>query len=371
VSHASRLPEEDPERKREAATPPAPPRRTDSTASILALQQGIGNHAVARMLARDPDPPPTATATTGSGTASASTKTDEEQFDDAVAADDWAKAAELLQKLPKPAHKALALSAGQMLELGKALSVDQLRLLQDAALRESATLGWSGTFLRVGIRAALKLKGVKDSAAGAQFGTLDWKILERVSAPAKGGQYAYKIEITYLPDTAAVDADEVGFIQTVRLVDTKTGANKDPREEFQNRQTGDSTNIDRLPGKELGWYGMTDTGGGGGTLTTWKKGDPTKPAYMMDRPTWNQPNTTWSFETAVVCKSGPDAGKVYATMTWGFTVDDDNKLTEMDIVALNKPSPGFTAAVDMWNQQAAGPEAKRNAPGQKPLPELK
>ena len=84
-----------------------------------------------------------------------------------------------------------------------------------------------------------------------------------------------------------VDADEIAFIQTVRLVDTATGANKDPEETNKKRQTGTATSVDRLGGREQGWYGMTDAGGGGSTLRTWTKADPTKPAFLMDRPSWN------------------------------------------------------------------------------------
>ena len=92
---------------------------------------------------------------------------------------------------------------------------------------------------------------------------------------------------------------------------------------------------------------------------------------MMDRPSWSVPNTSWEFETSVVCRAGTDAGKVYATVTWGFSVDADLKIVELGRVVTNKQSAEFTKAVDQWNTQAAGPEADRNAPGQKSLPALK
>ena len=303
-----------------------------------------------------------ATARNGPTAAPAAPKTDEQLFDDAVKASDWAKAAELIVKLAKPVDKL------------PALTVDQLRLLQDAVTRAGASLGGTGSVIQMAIGAQLVAKGVAatKTAAGAAFGKLETKVVEKKNGDkAAGTNYAYKIEITFLPDTAVVDADEIAFIQTVRLVDTATGTNKDPEETNKKRQTGTATSVDRLGGREQGWYGMTDAGGGGSTLRTWTKADPTKPAFLMDRPSWSVGGTTWAFETAVVCRTGTDAGKVYANVTWGFTVDADLKVTEMNRVVTNKQSAEFTKAVDKWNTQAAGPEADRNAPGQKSLPALK
>jgi hypothetical protein len=352
------------ERPPERAEPVKPPPRLGSPESLLALQRSAGNQAVRAMLARDP---------TDTAAPEAAAKTDEQLFDDAVQADDWAKAAELIVKLGKPIDKLTTLSAPQLAKLGQATTVEQLRLLHDAALRDAAALGWTGIFVRVAIRAALiaKGEGLFASAPGAGFGGLTTKVVEKTNAPSAGGTYAYKIEISFLPDTAAVDADEIAFIQTVRLVDTTTGGNLDPEETNQKRQNADARSVDRLGGREQGWYGMTDAGGGGATLTAWKKTDPTKPAFMMDRPSWSVENSTWEFETAVVCRAGTDVGKVYATVTWGFSVDSAGKIVEKDQVVTNKPSAGFTEAVNKWNAQAAGPEADRNAPGQQALPALK
>jgi hypothetical protein len=356
--------EREPEPAIAESAPPAqaPPLRVNSAAGVLALQRSAGNRAVRAMLAREDDEETT--------TATAPAKTDEQLFDDAIKANDYAKAAELIVKLPKSIDKMSALSADQMYKLADAASVDQLRLLQDAAIRQG---GWTGGLAQFAIRGKLVAKGVgpAKSAAGAAFGTLDTKIVEKTNGTATGGSYAYKIEITFLPDATVVDADEIAFVQTVRLVDTATGANKDPEQTNKNRMGADGTSIDRLGGREQGWYGMTDTGGGGSTLKPWKKSAPADAAFMMDRPSWSVPNTTWDFETSVICRSGADAGKVYATVTWGFSVDAARKIVEKERVVTNKPTAGFSSAVDRWNTQAAGPEADRNAPGQQSLPALK
>lgn len=343
--------------------PAAAPAASGSPAALLALQRTAGNRAVTSMLSRNGDATTTPAPAPGVTPPSPPVpKTDEQLFDDACGASDWPKAAELLVKLAKPVDKL----AG--------LGVDKLRLLQDAFVRAGSSLGGTGSAMQMAIGAQLVAKGVAPAktAAGAAYGTLETKVVERTDGDAGAGKsYAYKIEITFLPDTAVVNADEIAFIQTVRLVDTTTGANMDPEETNKKRMRSDATSVDRLGGREQGWYGMTDAGGGGSTLRAWKKDDPTKPAFMMDRPSWNVGNTTWPFETSVVCRTGTDAGKVYATVTWGFRVGADLKIVESARVVTNKQSEGFTDAVAKWNAQAAGPEADRNAPGQKSLPALK
>ena len=182
--------------------------------------------------------------------------------------------------------------------------------------RAGAPLGGIGSVIQMAIGIELQAKGVPaaKTAAGTAYGKLETKVDERTSGDKAAGKgYAYKITITFTPDTAAVDADEIAFIQTVRVVDTATGANKDPEETNKKRQTASATSVDRMGGREQGWYGMKDDGSGGGTLTAWKKSDPTTPASMMDRPSWNKPDTTFQFETMVVCRAGRTSAR---SMRW-------------------------------------------------------
>ncbi|MGH3773031.1 MAG: hypothetical protein ACRDRW_16830 [Pseudonocardiaceae bacterium] len=287
----------------------------------------------------------------------------EKAFDDAVTSGDWATAATSLAKLTMPAT---TLSP---------LTIDQLRLLQDAVIRTRRGLGGAGIVLHLAVAAELQHKGVPAAkvAAGTAFGKLETRVDEKIDGDkATGTPHAYKIHITFTPDTAVVDADEIAFIQTTRLVETGSGANKDPKETNKRRHTPSATSVDRLSGKKQGWYGMmTDDGTGSGTLTVWKKSAPATPATMRDRSSWNQPNTTWQFETMVACRSGADAGTVYVVVTWGFTVDADLKLTEQARMVTNKQSTEATSAVAKWNDQAAGSIANRNAPDQLPLPALR
>jgi hypothetical protein len=282
-------------------------------------------------------------------------------FDDAVKSGDWATAATSLAKLAVPATKLAP------------LTIDDLRLLQDAVARARSALGGVGRVLQIAIAVDLQSKGVPAGkiTAGAAFGKLETKVGERIDGDEDSSTwYTYKIDIVFTPDTAVVDADEIAFIQTVRLVETASGSNTDPDQANQKRQTPSATSVDRRSGKKQGWYGMKDDGTGSTQLTAWKKSAAATPATMSDCSSWNQPNTTWQFETMVVCRSGADAGKVYVVVTWGFTVDADLKLIEQARTVTNKQSTEATTAVGRWNDQAAGSAFDRNAQGQMALPAL-
>ncbi|MBV9140434.1 MAG: hypothetical protein JO115_05895 [Pseudonocardiales bacterium] len=254
------------------------------------------------------------------------------------------------------------------------LTIGQLRLLQDAVIRARFVLGGADRVLQIAIAVELQGKGVPAAkvATSAAFGTLETKVEERIDGDqTSGAPYAYKINIAFTPDTAVIDAEEIAFIQTIRLLETASGANIDPEETSKKRQTPSATSVDRRSGKKHGWYGMKDDETAGSMLRTWKKSAPATPATMQDRASWNQPNTTWQFETMVVCRSGTDTGTVYVALTWGFSVDADLKLTEQARTVTNKQSREATAAVGKWNDQTAGSAFDRNAPGQMSLPALR
>jgi hypothetical protein len=73
----------------------------------------------------------------------------------------------------------------------------------------------------------------------------------------------------------------------------------------------------------------------------------------------------------VVGKGGADEGVIYSSCAWGFIVDENCVLTPKQHKISDKPSASFGAAVDKWNQQAAGPVEQRNAPNQEALPAVR
>jgi hypothetical protein len=336
-----------------------------SVASVLRLHRAVGNGAVTVMRARSGSDVPMPASAPGVSLPSPPQpiiSPDNKTFDDAAKSGDWATAATSLAKLAMPRTKLTP------------LTIDQLRLLQDAVTRARCGLGGVGIVLQLAIAAELRGKGVPATkiAAGTAFGTLETRVGERIDGDkTTGTPYAYKINVAFKPDTAVINADEIAFIQTTRLVETASGSNKDPEKTNKKRQTPSATSVDRRSGKKQGWYGMKDDGTGNSMLTTWKKSAPATPAKMQDRASWNQPNTTWKFETMVVCRSGMDIGKVYAVLTWGFTVDTDLKLTEQTPTVTNKQSTEATTAVGKWNNQATGSTFDRNTPDQMSLPTLK
>jgi hypothetical protein len=287
---------------------------------------------------------------------------EENAFDDAVRLGDWTTAATSLAKLAMPVTKLAP------------LTIDQLRLLQDAVTRARCVLGGVGIVLQLAIAVELQSKGVPAAkiAAGTAFGKLETKVSEWIDGDqATGTWYSYEINIAFTPDLTVVDAAEIAFIQTIRLVETVSGSNKDPEQTSKKRQTPLATSVDRRSGKKQGWYGLKDDETSSSMLTVWKKSAPAMPATMQDRASWNEPNTTWQFETMVACRTGPDIGKVYVVVTWGFSVDADLKLTEQPPTVTNKQSTEATTAVRKWNDQAAGSVSDRNTPGQISLPALK
>ncbi|MGH4021332.1 MAG: hypothetical protein ACRDT0_19305 [Pseudonocardiaceae bacterium] len=283
---------------------------------------------------------------------------DEKSFDDAVGLGDWATATTSLARLPVPVRKL------------SHLTIDQLRMLQDGVIRARSVLGGVGTVLKLAIAAELQGKGVPAAklSAGTAFGRLETTVRERADGDlVTGTRYRYKIGISFAPDTSVVDADEIAFIQTVRLVETATGSNNNFHAKSTQRQTPSATSVDRYRGQRQGWYGMKDDGTGGSALTVWKKSGPATPATMQDHAGWNRPNTTWEFESMAVCRSGTDIGTVYVVVTWGFTVDAGLELIEHARTVTNKQSTEATAAVSKWNDQAAGGAFDRNALFQMPL----
>lgn len=312
---------------------------------ILQLQRSAGNAAVQRALLQR-NPP---------GTATRRKSAEEQQCDAAIAAEDWAAAVPLLA-----ARKPWALNklAGR--------TVEQLRYLDDAVRRANVADPWLGTT----IKARMVALGLAPSrqGPGTGYGRVEGKegtVVDgdAVSTPKKN--FKYPFEVSFWPAAADVRADEIAFIQSARIVNTTTGDNDSPY--GQKRMTPDHTKVDRLSGREQGWYGMSDAETGGATMKLWTKGS-RDPAWMRDTPSAAKGNRDYHFETSVVCRKGADAGKVYAVVTWGFTVDAALKVTPKRSKVFNKPSPEFDEAVAAWNTQAAGPAADRNAPGQKPLP---
>jgi hypothetical protein len=285
-------------------------------------------------------------------------------YDTAVAEKKWQRVAVLVN----------GFSDGDMADKLNALSAADLRLVDDGAQRSNVGLGR----VRSAVQVALGGKGVSAARAkaGAQYGDLKLEVKGVKDGVLDEVKYEYPVKISFTPDPAVVKAEEISFVQSVRFLEMKTGNTADWDEGSRNRQTKNKTSIDRQHGFKQGWYGMEDDASNGRFLNKWTKAgagsNPT--AWMVDVPgSATHPGTSWAFETAVVSRTGPDAGTVYATVTWGFKADENMKVTALATKIFNKQSAELSAAVGEWNEQAAGPQGESNVPsggGQVNLPGL-
>lgn len=210
---------------------------------------------------------------------------------------------------------------------------------------------------------------------GAAYGVIEGHAAEvhdgRIVPGGANVPASYKFEATFMPDPAMVHATLIEFVQVARVVSTTASA-PDPvgvqvptnaGANGPNRQTAEHARIDRAPGQNLGWLGRNNAGGiQPGRLRPWTPGS-TQPAYVNDTPSRSVPNVDFHYETAAICRSGPDAGTVYATVRWGFTIDANMKIVPREPVYFNKESPEFDLSVAFWNAEASSPGST-----QQPLP---
>jgi len=316
---------------REAPGAPAP------SMHILDLQRAAGNAAVARALAaRQP--------------AQAPARSPEEELEKAFFDDDWDRVVAL----------ATARGGPSAVKRVAELSADELRYLDDAIVRADQEDSLLARLVKAGFDA--KKVPEKQQAAGAGYGKVEFKNTfahdGRKTRPKKNARYGFEIKFTPAPWTMGA-ADEIGFIQSVQVVDMDTGENR--ASNGRNRLASDMWHVDRLDGSDHGWYGMTDEGGSKDKhMQLWQKSDWGEPAWMKDVPSRARGNVMFKAETAIVCSKGFHAGKVYATVHWGFEVDDDLVITPYETDVFNKESEAFRDAVDAWNAQATGPEGRRS-----------
>jgi hypothetical protein len=269
-------------------------------------------------------------------------------FNDAKAKGNWGDAAEILN----------GFNEADIQRLLATLNKNQLRQLDAGAMRQIPSFAG-----RVHDPIMAKL----GKPPGSVFGKLN--VL--AGQPMSGNPYALEMQFSFAPDADIVRASAIAYIQTVRLVHTGTNDDADWQKESKARQTDDHTAVDRSTGGQSGYAGYTSDAQPGPNATEWNPSAPDGFATYTDRPSASVPSTDWSFETAVVGKGGADEGVVYSSCSWGFMVDENYVLTPKAPKISDKPSGTFGAAVDKWNQQAAGPAEQRNAPDQQKLPAVR
>jgi hypothetical protein len=269
-------------------------------------------------------------------------------FNDAKSKGNWGDAAEILNGFDEEDIQRL---------LG-GLNKNQLRQLDAGAMRQIPSFAG-----RVHDPILAKL--------GKQPGSVFGKLNVLPGQAQSGNPYALEMQFSFAPDADIVRATAIAYVQTVRLVHTGTNDDADWQKESKARQTDDHTAVDRSTGGQSGYAGYTSDAQPGPNATEWSPDSPSGFATYTDRPSASVASTDWSFETAVVGKGGADEGVIYSSCAWGFVVDENYVLTPKAPKIGDKPSGTFGAAVDKWNQQAAGPVGQRNAPDQQKLPSVR
>jgi hypothetical protein len=278
-------------------------------------------------------------------------------WDAAIHAGRWEEAVELLNAFsPDDIDRKLA---------DPTLTPDKLKSLEVAALKRP-----SGVQQRV----IEKIRARSGTKAGAAFGTL--KVDEyREQHGTPRTRWAMNVRLTFTPDAAIANATKIGFLQTVRMIDIATGQPDDPIPGHKARATPGGTTIDRPGGSKSGAYAQLNEGKMDAGNVLGSSPSPLVPATFKDVPNHDKAGVRWDYETAVVALEGPDAGLVYATMTWGFEVTQQalgvKEVQPRAWAVDDKPSQEFGGAVAGWNRQATGPEGERTTPGQTPLPALR
>jgi len=257
------------------------------------------------------------------------------------------------------------------------MSLDQLRLLDDAMRRgrQFNTLAYRLLAAVVTLKAQAAGRPAATAKPGAAYGTIHGEI-EKITPgkirPAGANKTAsMRFGISFTPDPAVVKSTLIEFIQVARVVSTTNSA-PDPvgvqvpnnaGANGANRQSADHSRIDRLTGQRHGWYGTDNNSVPLPTLRPWTPGAK-QPAYMRDTPSRSVPNVDFHFETAAVSRQGPDAGTVYATIVWGFTIDAQMQVIPEEPVYYNKESKDFDLGVAFWNAESAN-----SGGAQSPLPD--
>jgi hypothetical protein len=160
---------------------------------------------------------------------------------------------------------------------------------------------------------------------------------------------------------AACNADTIAYIQIVRIIDLATGNFLSPNSDQTNRiVTGNATPafngwaVDRLMGRNWGYYGRFNDGTFATTLTP---GSNTKDAVLRDVPSgW--PDGSWFDAVSVpvcIASNSPCVNKLLGYYYWLFTVGTGGTVgTPFSEIGRQWHRDAFDLAVAEWNNDAPG-----------------
>ncbi|MEO7734705.1 MAG: hypothetical protein ABIY55_27355 [Kofleriaceae bacterium] len=217
------------------------------------------------------------------------------------------------------------------------------------------------------------------TGASTGHGTIAFTQYDKVDSTATDPRYKVNVAVGFTPDPAAGIADAV-FMQAIQSVDNKGHSQQSLTSADQGaRQTPLAWSIDRVVGAPGPFYieGNVTRRRGGANVTTvedvpgWGQagksngaGSASTPATLIDQPSWTGEDN-FKAESVVICRSGPNRGKVYGACTWGYSATSAGLVTMMPRSVHPEPSDQFTEAKTAWNDwQARQPAA--TAPSKAP-----
>jgi hypothetical protein len=174
------------------------------------------------------------------------------------------------------------------------------------------------------------------------------------------------IKITFTPNDNVV-ADKIGLIQIVKhlqkgnvIANQPTGTKRRTEEGYFLDRPSSMNNpvygADDLSNEsQQARIGGTQSGGGDAKYELGRRtaDGETTPAWLHDAPCFpGLKNGGMRFETTAVALAGPQEGKYYGSVTWGYDVDNDGLVTPVDLQrgSIGEPSKDFAAAAKKWNE---------------------
>lgn len=183
------------------------------------------------------------------------------------------------------------------------------------------------------------------------------------------------IDVTFTPPPH-IKSNKIGFVQMMKCLKGDGTPllfdNEVPR--ATDAASGDAGwAVDRLKNKKWGYYGMEDSGAGGGNLTLGSRTDKDNKvdAKMHDTITLGRQAGKTAGCTAMTFAIDIEHGKYLGGFGWGYSVDATGKVTGNELKAVEMGEVQ-EAAIKAWNAQSKLKDAaKRNAADQQLLPEAK
>ncbi|CAL1517159.1 hypothetical protein [Chitinophaga sp. MM2321] len=157
---------------------------------------------------------------------------------------------------------------------------------------------------------------------------------------------------------AACNCDSVVYVQMIRVIDIETGNYLSPNSEQTARMvTGNPQPafngwaVDRLSGKQWGYYGRNDDNTFAGTITI---GSDHTTATLLDGP-FGWPDNSWFDAVSVpVCidRTAACVNKLSGYYYWLFTINNGVAGNPFHEIAVTWHQDAFDAAVAQWNATA-------------------